>query len=160
MGVRSFHGKKLAAKARELECGLNGYQARWQAYATRNPLKTKWQNMYMGRKGLLESNNRLETRFGTYLRDNRMHPCNVMMDLIMLDEMGQQIITRTTIVAPIGHFLFKRTTVGALGRGDEAYYTFSPLYNEISSVIEDIEKMTNRQNGGTLIYGNFEKAHI
>ena len=42
MGVRSFQGTMLAAKARELECGLNGemqycttLRARWQAWADR-----------------------------------------------------------------------------------------------------------------------------
>ena len=118
MGVRSFYGTILAAKAREIECGLNGehdhcvsMRALWKAYSIRNPKSNTWQNMYIGKGGLLESNNRLEARFGIYLRDKQMHLCNVMMDLILLDEMGQPINTRTTIGAPIGHFRFKRTTV-------------------------------------------------
>ena len=42
MGARNFHGTMMAAKARELECGLNGamqycttLRARWQAWSDR-----------------------------------------------------------------------------------------------------------------------------
>ena len=92
MGIRSFTGTTLAAKAREMECGLNGemdyaisMRARWQAWQIRDPKALDHNRLNLLKLGLLESNSRMEAAFGIYIRDKRFHLCNVMMDNILLD---------------------------------------------------------------------------
>ena len=76
MGIRNFTGTILAAKARELECGLNGetpycaaLRARWQAWARRKDNAANSNNCQFNGKGLIENNALLLARYGIYLRD-------------------------------------------------------------------------------------------
>jgi hypothetical protein len=141
MKIRSFLGTILAAKPRELECRLNGksdcsvsMRARWQSWAQRKPQASDPNRMELAKRGLLESNVRLEALFGIYFRDKRYHLCNIMMDSIMMDFMSGTLKTKMKrIGAPIGHEDFRKTTTGILGEGDETmltYATFSEFFNE------------------------------
>ena len=78
MNVRSFLGTMLAAKARELECGLNGemqycasFRARWQAWAIREENNEQRNPFDYLEHGLIESNVRFLARYGIYLRDKK-----------------------------------------------------------------------------------------
>ena len=78
MGIRSFTGTTLAAKAREMECGLNGemeyaisMRARWRAWQIRDPHALDIHRLNLVKMGLLESNSRMESMFGIYVRDKK-----------------------------------------------------------------------------------------
>ena len=151
MNIRSFLGTMLAAKARELECRLNGksdcsvsMRARWQSWAQRNPETSDPNRMELAKRGLLESNVRFEALFGIYLRDKRYQLCNIMVDSILLDLMDGSLkkTKKKRVGAPIGHKDFRRTTTGILGEGDESmlsFGTFYTLFNDIRYQMEEIE---------------------
>ena len=150
MGVRSFHGTMLAAKARELECGLNGemqycttstLRARWQAWSNRKVDAADLNKCNHLEHGLIESNVRMLARYGIYLRDRRYTLCNSIMDLIMFDGIEGKL--KKKVSGPIGHYKFKRKTTGILGDGHESlleFSTFSPLFfYEIREQMQQIE---------------------
>ena len=159
MNIRSFLGTMLAAKPRELECRLNGeddcavsMRARWRSWAQRKPDRSDHNSMEWAKRGLLESNVKMEALFGIYLRDKRYHLCNIMMDSILMDFMDGSLKTKMRrIGAPIGHEDFRRTTTGVLGEGDEtllSYATFSTFFNEIRLDMEEIELMEGAPKWG------------
>ena len=147
MGVRSFQGTVLAAKARELECGLNGemqycttLRARWQAWADRKEGAVDINRSNFLEDGLVESNVRMLARYGIYLRDRRFDLCNAIVDLIMLDAIEGKL--KKKVSGPIGHYKFKKKTTGILGDGHDSlleFSTFSPLFNEIRDQMSKIE---------------------
>ena len=149
MNVRNFHGTMLAAKARELECGLNGelqycasLRARWQAWAERREDGDDINRNNFLEDGLLESNVRMLARFGIYLRDSKYKLCNVMMDLIMADAINGKLGKKRKYSGPIGTHTFRKTMTGVLGDGNESlldFSTFSPRFNEIRTHMEKCE---------------------
>ena len=149
MNVRCFHGTILAAKARELECGLNGeleycksLRARWQAWADRSDQHGDINRSNFLEDGLIESNVRMLAKFGIYLRDSKFKLCNVMMDLIMVDAIDGKLGGKKKYSGPIGEHTFKKSTTGVLGDGHESlmdFSTFSPLFNEIRRHMEICE---------------------
>ena len=149
MNVRCFHGTMLAAKARELECGLNGeleycksLRARWQAWADRSDQHGDINRNNFLEDGLIESNVRMLAKFGIYLRDSKFKLCNVMMDLIMVDAIDGKLGGKKKYSGPIGEHTFKKSTTGVLGDGHESlmdFSTFSPLFNEIRRHMEICE---------------------
>ena len=168
MNIRSFLGTMLAAKPRELECRLNGksdcsvsMRARWQSWAQRDPDANDPIKVELTKRGLLESNVRLEALFGIYLRDKRYHLCNIMMDSIMMDFMNGSLKTKMKrIGAPIGHEDFRKTTTGILGEGDETlikYGTFSAFFNENRNKMEGIELNQCTPNWGDADIWNINK---
>jgi hypothetical protein len=149
MGVRSFQGTMLAAKARELECGLNGemqycttLRARWQAWADRKEGSEDINRSSFLEDGLVESNVRMLARYGIFLRDRRFELCNAIVDLIMMDAVEGKL--KKKVSGPIGHYKFKRKTTEILGDGHDSlleFSTFSPLFNEIREEMRAIESI-------------------
>ena len=146
MGIRNLTGTILSAKARELECGLNGespycaaLRARWQAWAHRKATDPNPNEYQFEDKKLVESNVLILmlAKFGVYLRDRRYQLCNVIVDLIAMDALTGRIPTPTKkgYSGPIGDYRFRSKRIGgALGDGDKSlldFATFSPLFNEI-----------------------------
>ena len=171
MNIRSFLGTILAAKPRELECRLNGQsdcsvsmRARWQSWAQRKPQLDDPNRMELAKRGLLESNVRLEALFGIYLRDKRYHLCNIMMDAIMMDFMSGSLKTKMKrIGAPIGHEDFRRTTTGIVGEGDETmltYGTFSEFFNENRRKWERIQIGQGAPQWGDLSNWQINKSDV
>jgi hypothetical protein len=115
--------------------------------------------MELAKRGLLESNVKMEALFGIYLRDKRYHLCNSMIDSILMDFMsGSLKTTMKRIGAPIGHSKFRKTTTGVLGKGDEtmlSYATFSFFFNENRKHMEEVE-MTE----GAPKWGDADTWHI
>ena len=153
MGIRSFTGTILSAKARELECGLNGstpycaaLRARWQAWAIRKDNCTNYNNCLYSEKGLIESNVLMLARYGIYLRDHRYQLCNVIVDMIAMDILNGELPspTKKGYSGPLGDSRFRsKRSGGALGDGDASlldFATFSPLFNEIRRHLEVCER--------------------
>jgi hypothetical protein len=137
----------LSAKARELECGLNGdmqycttLRARWQAWADRKEDTEDINRCDFLEDGLIESNVRLLARYGIYLRYRRYNLCNVIVDLLMM--YGIEGRPKKKVSGPVGHYKFKKTTTGILGDGHDSlleFSTLSPLFNEIREQMQQIE---------------------
>ena len=127
-------------------------RARWQSWPQRKSEASDPNRMELAKRGLLESNVRMEALFGIYLRDKRYHLCNIMVDSILMKFMDGSLKTNMRrIGSPIGHENFRRTTTGILGEENEtmlSYGTFSTFFNEIRIDMEEVERMEGAPKWG------------
>jgi hypothetical protein len=170
MNVRSFLGTMLAAKARELECGLNGemqycasFRARWQAWVNREESTEKRDPFDYLQHGLIESNVRFLARYGIYLRDKKHHLCNIIIDLLAHDVLTKKIKMRKKYGGPVGDHRFRKSTTGVLGESDDKLIDFSsqsPLHNEVRAHMEKCERNVAFPDWSTTSTWDFKKVEL